>query len=205
MGQSPQELRHDIERTREGMDATLDQIEDRISPSRIVERRKERMRDALDGARERVMGTAQHVRAEGQATVDRVGSRLEDVGGEVSERMEHLQEEGKRQYQGNPLAAGVIALGAGALLGSLLPQTKPEQDVAQDLRERLEPVAAELRGAGQEVADRLKDEAQQRVEEIKDTASEAAEAVKGDARESAEHLRDESRHRAEEVRDQAQR
>jgi uncharacterized protein YjbJ (UPF0337 family) len=203
MGENPQELsyephelRHDIERTREGMDATLNQIEDRISPSRIVERRKARMRDTLAAARERVMGSA-----DGPG----IGARAGEASDELGERVEHLQEEGKRRYQGNPLAAGMIAFGAGALLGSLLPRTEPEQQVAGELKERVQPAVDELRAAGTDMAEDLKTEAQERMEDVKATAGEAATAVKDDARGSAEHVRADSEERAGRLKDDVQR
>jgi gas vesicle protein len=205
MGQSPEELRYDIERTRAGMDNTLDHIEDRVSPGRIVERRKARMRDAVSGVRDRVMGTAHDVRAQGQAKADNAGSRLDDMGNQMSERVDHLQEAGKRQYRGNPLAAGLIAFGAGALLGSLLPETEPEHQVAENLQERLQPVAGELKSAGQQVAEDLKEDAQEAVEHTKETAADAAETVKEDARTSAQDVKEESRERAEHVQEQARR
>jgi hypothetical protein len=43
MGQSAEELRRDIERTREGLGETLDAIGDRVSPGRIMERKKNRV------------------------------------------------------------------------------------------------------------------------------------------------------------------
>ena len=41
MGKSPEELRSDIARTRDNLSGTLDAIEDRVVPGRIVERRKD--------------------------------------------------------------------------------------------------------------------------------------------------------------------
>ena len=40
MGQSADELRHDIEATRGQLGETLDAIGDRVSPGRMIERRK---------------------------------------------------------------------------------------------------------------------------------------------------------------------
>ena len=59
MGQSPEELRQDIDRTREDLGDTLEAIGDRVSPGRIVERRTRRVRGALSSVRESVMGVAQ--------------------------------------------------------------------------------------------------------------------------------------------------
>lgn len=205
MGQSPEELRYDIDRTREGMDATLDHIEDRVSPSRIVERRKARVRTVVGDVRDRVMGTAHDVRAQSQAKADHAGSRLDDMGNEMKDRVDHLQEAGKRQYRGNPLAAGLIAFGAGALVGSLLPETEQEHQIAEGLQDRLQPVADELKSAGQHVAQDLKEDAQEAVEHTKEAASDAAQTVKEDAQTSADDLRMESKERAQHVQDEARR
>ena len=45
MGQAADELRQDIERTREDMATTLDAIGDRVSPRLQAERQMERLRD----------------------------------------------------------------------------------------------------------------------------------------------------------------
>jgi hypothetical protein len=58
MGKSTQELRGDIEHTREDLGETLDAIGERVSPGRIVQRRKARVRHAFSSARESVMGRA---------------------------------------------------------------------------------------------------------------------------------------------------
>ena len=43
MGQGPEELRHDIERRRDDLGETIDAIGDRVSPGRIIERRRNRI------------------------------------------------------------------------------------------------------------------------------------------------------------------
>ena len=48
MGQSPEELKQDVESTRADLSDTLDAIGDRVSPGRMIERRKNRMRQGLD-------------------------------------------------------------------------------------------------------------------------------------------------------------
>ena len=42
MGQSTEELSSDIAQTRQSMTANVDALQDRVSPSAIVERRKQR-------------------------------------------------------------------------------------------------------------------------------------------------------------------
>jgi hypothetical protein len=62
---------------------------------------------------------------------------------------------------GNPLAAGLIAFGAGWLVASLLPATEPEQQVAWQARdlaaEKVGPVAQQLGQTGREAAQELRD------------------------------------------------
>ena len=58
----------------------------------------------------------------------------------------------RRQTRGNPLAAGLIAFGAGWLVSSLLPASRREQELAdqakQVAQEKVQPVAAAGGGRG---------------------------------------------------------
>jgi hypothetical protein len=58
MGESADELRREIEYTRGGLGETLDAIGDRLSPGRMMERRKNRVMNGLQTVRDKVMGTA---------------------------------------------------------------------------------------------------------------------------------------------------
>ena len=58
MGQDADQLKREIEDTRGELGGTLDAIGDRLSPGRMVERRKNRMMNGLHNVRDRVMGTA---------------------------------------------------------------------------------------------------------------------------------------------------
>ena len=63
MGQSTEELSQEIAETRQSMTANVDALQDKVSPSAIVERRKQAARGRMLGVRDRVMGTAHHVRS----------------------------------------------------------------------------------------------------------------------------------------------
>ena len=58
MGQDADQLRRDIEHTRDGLSDTLDAIGDRVSPGRVIERRKNRASQSIQSLRDRVMGSA---------------------------------------------------------------------------------------------------------------------------------------------------
>lgn len=64
MGTSSDQVRADIEATREKMSADVDQLVDRISPKRMMQRRRGRLRGATSGLRKRVAGTGRHRRSD---------------------------------------------------------------------------------------------------------------------------------------------
>jgi hypothetical protein len=113
----------------------------------------------------------------------------------------------RRRATGNPLAAGLIAFGAGLLLSSLIPASDPEQQVATQLKdfatEQGRPVAQQLGQAGQEAAQELKESAQQRAESVKQTAADATSTVKGEAQSAASDVKGQAQESAGRVRDQA--
>ncbi|MCU1497065.1 MAG: hypothetical protein JWM47_1018, partial [Acidimicrobiales bacterium] len=57
MAERTEELRREIEYTREHMGSTLDAIGDRVSPGRVVERRWNRVRQSTSRLGQTVMGT----------------------------------------------------------------------------------------------------------------------------------------------------
>ena len=95
----------------------------------------------------------------------------------------------RRQTRGNPLAAGLIAFGAGWLVSSLLPASRREQELAdqakQVAQERVQPVAQQVVG---EVKENLRDPAQQAVESVKATAQDAKETVTEEGKSAAQDV-----------------
>ncbi len=205
----PEDLRRDIARTRADMDQTLAQIEDRVSPSRIKDRQVDRIRGRWDRTREAVMGTsddgpdvgqrADEVRERASGVGDRAGevaNRAVDGARETPDRVEELT-------RGNPLAAGIIAFGLGALTGSFLPSSAAERQLASGLREEFEePLRAELQHAGEEVKDDLRQHAQEGVEETKQTARDATDRTTDEAKGRAEEVRGEAERAADHVQEQ---
>ena len=82
MGQSPEELRREIEQTRMGMSENLDAIGDRVSPGRIVERRTNRVRNSVTSLRERVMGRLKG-RPFRRRTIDQPGAAVQLPSGDL--------------------------------------------------------------------------------------------------------------------------
>ena len=95
MGQSTEELKRDIEHTRADMSGTLDAIEDRVSPSRMIQRRKNRVAESVHALRERVMGAASEMEHGVAAAAGDVTDTIKDAPHAVA-----------RGTEGAPMVAG---------------------------------------------------------------------------------------------------
>lgn len=187
--QDPEQLRRDIARTREEMGTTVEAIEDRMSPRRIRERQVTRLRGRWHDAREAVMGSASE-----EHDLRHRASRAGDA-------VQHAPDRARGTTRGNPLAAGMIAFGVGALAGTFLPVTTPEQRAAARLRDEFEePVREELQHAGQQVADHMREEAKDAGQQVKQTAQDVVDTTSEEARQSADEVREHAQGSADQVR-----
>jgi uncharacterized protein YjbJ (UPF0337 family) len=197
MGKSTQELRGDIEHTREDLGETLDAIGERVSPGRIVQRRKARVRHAFSSARESVMGSAESAQGGARQVTQQAG----DAASTVADKARQAPEQVVRQTQGNPLAMGLVAFGVGLVVASVIPASKPEQQAAGAIQDTLEPlkeraveaareVKDEVQGAAQAAASEVRDRAQSSAEHVKDEAQSAASDTKDRAAQAARHTRE---------------
>lgn len=202
MGKNSSDVRHDIDMTRREMAGTIDELADRASPRRVVNRRRQRAAERLHSMRTAVMGEPDGGFGPEAGGGGLAGARemagsargaVEGTGEQIAGQARHAPDIAKRKAQGNPIAAGLIAFGGGLLASSLLPATEPEQRAAKTLKERTEPLQEEMRQAGQEVAEQVSSSAKERAEEVKQTSTEATEAVKGRAQSSAQQVQEEAR------------
>jgi ElaB/YqjD/DUF883 family membrane-anchored ribosome-binding protein len=168
MGQDTEELKRDIEDTRSEMTDTLDAIGDRMSPSRIVQRRKNRMTASVHDLRDRVMGTAS------------------DAATGTTDAIKHTPDAIASGTQGAPLVAGAIAFGAGFLVASVFSPTEAEKRASATVMEKLEPAKEQLMDSAREVADHLKEPVKEAAQDIKATAGDSAESIKSTTRDAAE-------------------
>lgn len=214
MGQSAEELRRDIERTREELGGTIDAIGDRVSPSRVMERRTNRMKDGITSVRTRVMGSAEDrwsSLAEGvHTTGSDTGGRMSDVGhgladraSDVGDTVRGAPDTVRTQAQGNPLMAGVVAFGLGAVIGAAFPGSKVEGQLAQTAMAKAEPLKEEAQQIGQQLSSSLQESGQQAAEHVKETATQGAEQVKQTAQQHAEHTAEVGAEAADKVKGDA--
>jgi Protein of unknown function (DUF3618) len=204
VGQSPEELRREIEQTRVGMSENLDAIGDRVSPGRIVERRRNRFRNSVYSVRERVMGVPSSVgstlseRSPSMPSVG-VGDRVSGAG----EALRSAPETARSTAQGNPLLAGTVAFGAGFVAAAVFKGTEAEARAASTLQEKAEPLKEEATSIAREVASSVQESGQQAAEQLKESATQSAEQVKQTAQAKAEETKGAGTSAAEEVKNQA--
>ena len=179
MSENPDEIRSEIEETRRRLGTDVDAVADKVTPSHVVRRQTEKARDAVFGVKEKIMG------AVGEAT-EGAGSAIEDAGEAIGDAPRRLA----GQTQGNPLAAGLIAFGAGLLAASLIPPSEKEKEAAQTLKEAAQPLTTELTEAAKGVAQHLQDPAQEALENVKTAATEAAQHVKEETQTAASDMKD---------------
>ena len=211
----PEQIRREIERTQAALSQDVDALTEKVTPGKIVERRVDRARDAATRLKEKVMGsdpysghssgggvrqaashaadrvsgTASSATASVQDAASSAASSVQDAAATAADAVQQAPQAIRRQTRGNPLAAGLIAFGAGWLVSSLLPATRREQELAdqakQVAQEKVAPVAQQVAG---EVRENLREPAQQAVDSVKATAQDAKETVTEEGRYAAQDV-----------------
>jgi ElaB/YqjD/DUF883 family membrane-anchored ribosome-binding protein len=182
MGATPDELKENIERTRAELAADVDALSDRVNPAQAARRQVGAVKAGATGLKDRVMGTAGDA---GSA----VGGGVTAAAGSAADAVTAAPGVAVSRTQGNPLAAGLIAFGAGLLTASVLPSTRKEQELALQVKDKAsdaaQPVVQAAKESAQQVAQDLKPAAQQAVEQVKETATDAAQTTTEQAKSAA--------------------
>jgi len=189
MGQGTEELSTDIAQTRNSLASDLDALQDRVSPSAIVERRKAAAKDRMLQVRHRVMGSVHDAR-------NSTTSGMSSAGSSAQETVEAAQQKAQEKYEGSPLAAGLVAFGAGMVLASLFPAAEREAVAASKVidaaKEHGQPLLEDAKGQVQQVAQQAGQAATDAVQEVKDTAAEGADRVRSEGQSAAGSVRNEA-------------
>ncbi|MFI5929177.1 DUF3618 domain-containing protein [Micromonospora sp. NPDC051543] len=214
MSTDPDQIRREIEATRNSLSSDVDALAYKVSPSRIVDDRKQRARSALQNVRDKVMGTASDLGHGTGHAAHSVGDRASSAASSVSDAAHSAASSVsdaahsaprviREKSQGNPLAAGLIAFGVGWLASSLIPASRREQQAAAQVKEKVGEHSGVVKEKLGEVASELKDElrepAQHAAESVKSTAQDAVHAVKDDGRSAAQNVKDQTQQARQQV------
>lgn len=192
MGQGTEEqLTTEIAGTREDLSRNLDELNERVNPSRVVERRKEATRSRFRGVKDKVMGST----PDSSSAKDSMSGAKDSVSGSAQDAKSTIQD----KAQGNPFAAGVIAFGAGWLVSSVIPSSDKEAQAAQRVvetaKENAQPVVDEAKSVGQDIGQNLKEKASTAADEVKSSAQGSAENVKQEGQSSATSVKGDAQQR----------
>jgi hypothetical protein len=167
---TPEQIQRDIENTRESLRTDVDRFTEKVSPGRVVGRRVDRVKGGASSIRERVMGALPDT------------GQMKNTASSVGETAASAPQAVRRQTQGSPLAAGVVAFGVGMVLSSLIPASERERELVQageakakaPVQEKASEMAGELREPVQRAAQQVKDTATQAASDTADQAKSAA-------------------------------
>lgn len=207
--QDPEEIRAEIERTRAHLSNNVDQIGRTVSPSNVVQRQKDKARGAISDLKDRVMGSDDDDRYYGstyrtgddesrlagaQQRLHEAGDSLATARDQAGQAISNAPQNIRRQAQGNPFAAGLVAFGVGALAASLIPSSQREQRFVERAGEKAQPLLDQAQEAAKGLAEDIKPAVQDAVSgavsEVKATAQEGVENVKAQGQEAAANVKD---------------
>lgn len=246
MAERAEELRDQLDAQRAGISRTVEQIENRVTPGRVLSRRRYRMRRSVMDWKDRLMGndepdypahwyaqpaaplgpeyaysehgyrgtrytfdegdyhdeggrmsevgdrargTMQQARGQASGMAHEAQERASGMAHEMSEQAHRAPETMRRQTQGNPIALGIMAFGAGLLAGTILPESRRERDLARRAQPQMQRAVEEGRHAAEEVVMDLREPAEESMEQVKETAATEAQAFKAEATEEAKRTR----------------
>jgi hypothetical protein len=182
MVQQTDELRRDMQERRAAISDTVDQIQNRVSPSHVAARGRYRVRTRVVRWKDNIMGQ-----------MEQGDGGMRERAGEMTESVRQAPSAVERYTRGNPVAVGLMAVGAGALIASMLPETRQEQRMAQRIQPEMEKAASEMKEAGREVAEDVKDTAQEGMSRVQESAKSAGQEVKEEARGAGHRVGGDSR------------
>ncbi|HEY5882308.1 MAG TPA: DUF3618 domain-containing protein [Nakamurella sp.] len=176
MSNDPEQIRREIARTRGDLSENVNALGDKVNPGSIARRQVGRVRGAAVSVKDALLGSDSDATDNG--AMGTVGDAVSDAPNAVA-----------RKAQGSPIAAGLIAFGAGLLVSSMLPASRAEQQAAEKVKDAAQPMVDDLTETAKQVAGNLQEPAQQAFEEVKTTATEAAATVKDEATSAADDVK----------------
>jgi Protein of unknown function (DUF3618) len=220
----PDEIRADIERTRAELSDNVDALADTANPKSIAKRQANRVKNAATGAKEYIMGSPDEPSDSGSIGDARTSVQdkatdakyavqekasdakyaLQDKASAVGDAVSGAPAQVKQRARGNPLAAGLIAFGAGLLVSGLIPSSQKEQEAVSTLQAKAEPLKEKATEAAKEVASNLQEPAQEAAQSLKQTATEGVQAVKEDGVSAKQDVQGQLQDSKESMREQTQ-
>lgn len=232
MGKTAEELRSEIDQRRDDLTRDFEAIGDKVSPSRIMERKTDAVKSRFRNVKESVMGKADDLgshtqgkvvdlRGQASDTAQGLRSSAQDLAGGVTqgagdlvhsagdvahnagEQVAQVPQILKDEARGNPLAAGLVAFGIGLLAASVLPESRKEKQLARQIQPQLEDAARTAAETGKEMIEDFKPIAQDSAEHLQESAKYAVQNVTEQAKGGASDVAQDAKGAATAVKDSA--
>lgn len=184
MATEPDQIRSQIETTRANLASNVDQLADRTSPARIMNRGWQKVADKVHAVGDRVMGAPSSAASSVKEMADQAGEKMGEAASGAAAAVREAPHAAAQQTRGNPLAAGLIAFGVGLLAAALIPESDAERRLSRqladsDLVEKVsEPLKQSAGEVGHGIAEDVKESGSQLVDSAKDHASDAMQEAK---------------------------
>jgi len=204
MSNDPAQIKAEIEATRAELSRDVDTLAQTVSPANVAARQKQKVTSAVTGVKDRATTAVFGAKDAVMGTAEQVQSASGDVRSSTGEAITSAPQMVKQGAQGNPLAAGMIALGVGWLAGSLLPATRAERQAASTLKEKAAPLVHEVSDLAKETAAGLQEPAKEAVEQVKSAGTDAISTVKEEGTTTAADVAGSAKQGAENVRQTSQ-
>jgi len=188
----PDVIRRQIEETRANLSYEVDALNEKVNPSRVVDRRVGKAKTSVTGLKDRVFGAAHETGNHAGGAAHNAAGTVQGAASDAMGAVQQAPGQLKSQAQGNPLAAGLIAFGVGWLVSSLLPTSEKEKQLASQaetaVKEHSQPLVDQAKNVAQEIGDNLKPAAQDAVQSVKATAQDGVQTVKAEGQSAAQDV-----------------
>jgi gas vesicle protein len=186
VGQEPDQIRAEIERTRAEMSDTVDALGYKAD---VKTRAKENLQGKKESAKESIVGVKDRIVGAGDSVTGTVSDKTPS-----SDEVKYKARRAKSVAQQNPLGLAIGSVAVGFLAGMLIPATRVEDEKMGEVSDS--------------VIDKVKETGQEALEHGKQVAQEAAqsaqETVKESGQEHAQQVKDSAQQSAQDVKQEAQ-
>jgi hypothetical protein len=188
MGQDASRIREELEETRQRVGDEIDALsyktDVKARAGDYVDEKKESVKSKLSSAKEAVMGVGSDTREVAGSAASSVGSAADAVGSRIPDRQAVASRARGLRWtaEHNPLGLAIGGLAVGFVIGTLLPETKVENDRLGEMSDRLMDTARET---AHDAVDRGKQVAQDVLEQGREAAQDAVDTTVGAAKQSA--------------------
>lgn len=198
MNDNPDQIRADIERTRQNLSYNVNALADGTNPAHIAQRQVDKVKEGARDLKTRVFGDPDDPWDDG--AVGDLADRASSVADDATDAVRQAPRQVRRSAQGNPLATGLVAFGLGALIAGLLPATNAERDLARTAKDKAQPILDEVMTMASDAAENLRPVAEEAVAGVKDAAQSAAENVKDQSAAAKDTVVEQARVATDQVR-----